>query len=37
VQLRGTAEPAEMRSSGAPLEIRNLHGKGYGLELAARR
>jgi Transcriptional regulatory protein, C terminal len=26
-----------LRSSGAPLEIRNLHGKGYGLELPARR
>jgi hypothetical protein len=26
-----------LRSGGAPLEIRNLHGKGYGLELPARR
>jgi Transcriptional regulatory protein, C terminal len=25
-----------LRSGGAPLEIRNLHGKGYGLELPAR-
>jgi hypothetical protein len=25
-----------LRSGGAPLEIRNVHGKGYGLELPAR-